>query len=1207
MRNLVPEFILTKTKESNFTGYMNAWVLNIDLRGFTGLAQDLMQKSDAGAEVLTDVINAIFSPAINAIETRNGFIAIFAGDAFTALFSDNDMKHAVNSALAVRDFFIENGTIQTEFGEYQLSAKLGLAHGQVKWTIVCSKEQHIYWFSGDGIEKAVAAQKNALPNTLAIENTMLGQINDPIAKVATIDSTHSLLLSTGFPDSKINHNRSFLSEQAFIPEQISSLKIVGEFREVLSCFINVAEPDDKQIRSILALCENYGGYFNKVDCTDKGWVALVLFGAPIAFDRMSTRSIEFAIEVNALNPTHTRIGLSYGKAYAGFVGSDNRGEYTALGMSVNLAARYMMTAAFGEIWLDKHIRTETDSTHLFEYLGALEYKGFPYNIATHKLLCRQQHHCSQFYTRDFVGREIEMQMLKSSCDALWESRFAGITYIYGDAGQGKSRLVYEIQEVFRERAQCYFLQTDSIHRTPLSPFVYWIRYQFTSILTGELEERIADFRRLWLQFTQELKDIQGVEDTIKELDRAESVLAGLIGLDWEGSLYASLESKYRPSVIGFALKVLLEAYCLIKPVVLIIEDLHWLDKESEDVIQILTRRASNLPFKLVLTSRPKDDGTLPTVKHDSDVQIDSVCLSGLNQGQVKSLMGSILAGNISSELAEYVLSISQGNPFITEQLSNFLHETDQLTCHDNAYYLREKGGQLPAGVQALLVARLDRLEADLKRTVQTASILGREFAVVILREMLESLEDRPAFLNEMIVQSQLHEGEQEHIWNELNEIIYIFSHSLLREAAYAMQLSKQLKRLHQLAGQIMLKHYSEDKTKLRDIAEHFEKAGECEKAILFFHEAGNFEADQFHFDACILCFETALKLCVAKYGDIHIETANNLVVLANAYKGKGQYDKMLECCQRAYLIKKGLMGEESEEAVDSMFYLANAHHILAEWEIAQELFEAVLKHRKVVYGELNLKVADCYDSLAAICTHNYPNDFTQALKYCLMAHDIIASVCEEKHPRFVQSILHLGLTHCNVGEVEVGMEFYERGLKLTREIYGPKHPRVINAISGLGYAYGLKGDFAKSLELNKESLFCAIDLLGEGHPGLSNYYYNVGVEYMRIEAYELAHELWNKSLICVINAYGENNPIVGHAYNNLGDAMFASGDFKRALDYHFTSLGILNDKHETFPTSTLSLYKFQCLEKICDTLEQMGDHEKAIEYKVMAEILGKRV
>ncbi len=1206
MRNLIPEFILRQTKKEQLTGEMDAWVLNIDLRGFTSLTQALLEKSSAGAEVLTDVINAIFTPAIDTIERRCGFIAGFAGDAFTAIFSGDDANSAINSTLAIRDFFINNGDVATEFGTYQLSAKLGLAKGKVHWTIIQAEAQNTYWFKGEAIQKAIAAQERAEANTVAIESKILEQfaVKDVIAE--KLDSTHSLLLHAELPDYTVCLKPSFLSAQAFVPQIISNLKSEGEFREVLSCFINLAEPEEQQIKSIIALSANYGGYFNKVDCTDKGWVALILFGAPIAYEKMVARAAEFALEALAIAPAQTRIGMSYGKAYAGFLGSVNRGEYTALGMAVNLAARYMMKAAWGEIWLDKKIKVEASNAFCYEDLGTLEFKGFPAAVATYRLLGKEQHQGSAIYTREFVGRESEMEMLKSSCDALWEGRFAGVTYIYGQAGQGKSRLVYELQAALKDKAQCHFLQTDSIHKTPLNPFAYWIRQKFTSIMTGERSERIADYRRLWLQFTEELSSIPGSENTIKELARVESVLAGLIGLEWEGSLFASLEPKYRPSVIGFAIKLLLEAYCLKGPVLMIIEDLHWLDKESEETIQILTRRASAIPFKLIITSRLNDDDSYPVVRLDSDIKLDSLNLCGLSHNQIKDLMGNMLGRDIAPDLVKYVQSVSQGNPFITEQLTSFLKETGQLELIDNVQHLNEQSGQLPAGVQALLVARLDRLEAELKRTVQTASILGREFAVSILREMLEILEERPAFLNEMIVQSQLHAGEQEHIWNELNEIRYIFSHSLLRDAAYSMQLSKQLKRLHQMAGVIMEKHYAEDKTKLRDIAEHFEKAGEWEKAVRYFDESGDYESEQFHFDVSIQCYEAALKLKVENLGELHIETAKSLAALGKAYHGKGINSKSLECYKQVLSLKTELFGEDSEETVDSMQELANAHHALAEWDIALELFTEVLRRRKVFYGERHLKIAECYRSLARVYTHRYPVDPAKAHEYCLMEHDLKMDLCKDD-PFIVHQITsHLALTHCNIGEVDKGLEYYHKGLDMARALYGPKHPRVAHAISGLGYAYSLKGDLEKSHELGIESLNLIRETLGETHPELLIYYHNVAVGYYNKKLFDLAHDMWYMCLQSMTNAYGEYSPHVGGVYNQLGETMFEMSKYDQALAYHFQCLDILNREHEGFPSEVLSDFKISCLESISETYEKMGNPEKAAEYKAMAEQVIKR-
>jgi predicted ATPase len=127
-------------------------------------------------------------------------------------------------------------------------------------------------------------------------------------------------------------------------------------------------------------------------------------------------------------------------------------------------------------------------------------------------------------------------------------------------------------------------------------------------------------------------------------------------------------------------------------------------------------------------------------------------------------------------------------------------EADLLLLEGRMFHLKAQNAALPSGVQAILVARLDRLETELKHTVQTASVLGREFAVDSSLKCWKPWKTGPDYLNDIVVRSQLYARWQEHIWNSLSEIKYIFSHSLLREAAYDMQLRKQLMQLHLLAA-----------------------------------------------------------------------------------------------------------------------------------------------------------------------------------------------------------------------------------------------------------------------------------------------------------------------------------------------------------------------------------------------------------------------
>ncbi len=1133
MRVLIPEFIISNYKQHKFSGIFDAYVISVDLIGFTFLTQELMSHSHAGVEILTDTINAVFSPAIQAVHSRGGFIAGFAGDAFTVIFPNDGITAVLSAAMEVRDSIKIQGKQITQYGEFEIASRIGVAYGKVEWKIVQSESQSAFWFSGEGIIQAVIAQSTSQTNEVTTtftvdEKNSQSQFTkipfhtnqevqpDSAIKLYRLDK---YTISAGSAKEDIVHSYS-----DFLPESVTGLTSEGEFREVLSCFINLESPTEEQVLVILNAVQKYGGYFSHIDCTDKGWVAYIMFGAPLNYERIQQRAMNFAFELQGSFREQARIGLTQGMAFAGFIGSRSRSVYTGIGMTVNLSARYMLKADWGEIWCDHPIQAALKNDFAFADLGEISLKGYPNPIRTYKLLGREQSKAHSHYQSSFIGREQELKDLTNSCDLLFDHQFAHVSYIYGTAGQGKSRLVFELTQLLGDRVSSFFLQTDSIHRSPLNPFAHWIRQLFTTELTGSIESRRTDFRIHWAGFIEKTRNISLAvyPSLIKELERIESVLAGLIGLEWEGSIYADLDPKYRSSVTGFALRTLLETLTLDKPVVLIIEDLHWLDKESEETITILTRRANNVPFKFILTSRPLDDGSKPVLKLDKDVNTTSTDLDGLNKQQVMALIEEILQTPPGEEFTEYILSISQGNPFLVEQLVCYLEESGKLHIVQGLYQLKEQTEVLPMGVQSLLVARLDRLEVELKRTVQTASVLGCEFAVEILKEMLETLEQRPEYLNELIVQSQLHAGEQEHIWNAISEIKYIFSHSLLREAAYEMQLKRQIKSLHYLAAQIIEKHYVEDNTRLGELARHFDKAGEWEKAVQYYNRVGEYEKRQFHFESSISYYESALFSNRQFQGEKHVATAESYHDIGSVYCNMGEYDKALEYYQKSLAIRQEVYGERHPETAKILNNIGIAYDYKGIFDKAYQYFQQALSIRLEAFGEENQETSVSYNNIGSY--FKKIGNFDKSFEFHQKALSIQQKIWGVDHLNTALSLNSIGMVYYQKAAFDQALDYSQKALSILKDNLGNHHPNITGSLNNIGCIHMDRAEFDKALEYLFQALSINKDTLGERHPVVALNLFNIGNAYRNMKNYEQAKDYYELALSIRREKLGEQHP-----------------------------------------------------------------------------------
>lgn len=210
MRKIIPDFIINKYEKNQISGSTEAHVLNVDLIGFTSLTHKIMENSHFGVEVLIDTINKLFIPIVEAIENWGGFISGFAGDAFTAIFTNSTNENILSVAFEIRNIFIQMEKQVTEFGDFSLLARIGIAMGKVGWQIIQIDNQLIYWFSGKGINSAVKAQE-------------ISQINEVIASIGICDSIDSEVIHYTNIDDNYCHVQSFWVPQSLLLKHIRFL------------------------------------------------------------------------------------------------------------------------------------------------------------------------------------------------------------------------------------------------------------------------------------------------------------------------------------------------------------------------------------------------------------------------------------------------------------------------------------------------------------------------------------------------------------------------------------------------------------------------------------------------------------------------------------------------------------------------------------------------------------------------------------------------------------------------------------------------------------------------------------------------------------------------------------------------------------------------------------------------------------------------
>ena len=885
-----PKFILDRLAHGETAGSFDAACLFVDISGFTPLTIALMEHGTEGAEVLADVLVSVFEPLIDAVYQQGGFIAGFAGDAFKALFPIDDefgrqavSAHALLAAWAIRAQLVDRPGQITRFGEFTFTGKVCGASGPVDWAIwqdvpgTDHDQRAASLFSGDSLAQTMAIDPHAEAGqvviseglALAVPGNLLA--TTPIENYLRVDALDVQRLPIALPTGSASQPATNpLMAEDFYPAELLDSPLQGEFRQVVTMFVNFersfdpAELDVFQ-PALFRLLDQYEGFLGRVGQIggkDNGNTLLLFWGAPTGSEHDVERALGFILDLQDASPMRLRASVTTRMAYAGFVGSRLAEEYTCYGSYVNLAARQLVAAGWGEIWLDDESTRQASRRFQTERRGALRFKGFADPQPIFTLVDRRTTDQQTFYAGTLVGRQVEIDTLMASVQPIFTGDFAGIITIEGEAGLGKSRLVHEFEmatATLTPTPRWFLCQTDDILRRPLNPFRYWLRHYFSQFGDASEQANRAAFDATLDQLCGSIPETEVGAGLAADLNRSRSFLAALVDLHWEGSLYAQLEPQLRLENMLDALKTLIKAESLVQPVLLFLEDAHWLDDESRQFIDQLMRNVERFPFAFLLTQRPADDiAILPA----DDVSHTHIQLSGLADEQVGPIATTLLHGRPSPALTALIVARANGNPFFVEQIALYLHEHGMLEAGENGWQLvqddREEATLLPTDVRALLTARLDQLPPTVKEVVQTASVLGREFDTRVLVAMLdgEGGEKVDAALDE-----RMDHARQARIWSAVSEARYLFRHALLRDASYDMQLRSRLRRLHRsAAGAVRAVYAGDPAPHYAELVHHYHQGEVRDEEGKFADLAGEYASEQFANEEALRFFERAIEL-----------------------------------------------------------------------------------------------------------------------------------------------------------------------------------------------------------------------------------------------------------------------------------------------------------------------------------------------------------
>jgi class 3 adenylate cyclase/tetratricopeptide (TPR) repeat protein len=598
--------------------------------------------------------------------------------------------------------------------------------------------------------------------------------------------------------------------------------------------------DPEQLRALLAAffdemaqhVRAYGGTVEKY----AGDAIMAVFGVPAVHEDDAERAVRAAVAMREglaqLNTAFEdefgarldlRVGIATGEAVAA---TDDARELLVTGEVANLAAR-LQTVVPG-IVVSQETHRLLEPLLEAERLDAVVVKGFPLPVVAYRVATVRGGGGPRGIpglSSPVVGRDQELARLRQATEELQRGR-GQVVSIVGEAGLGKSRLKNELREHLPEglrwlegRCQAY-LQT-----TSYAPFIQILRALFR--LTGGEPETVA---RIRLRAT--LRPLVGDRH-----EQVQPVVAALLGIPIEVTDATALPADPRAlqSHLLLAIRAIVEGLAGRAPVVLAIEDIHWADTGSIEILTLLMELTDLQPLMILVTSRPEIEGRSWDLRFHAQRnyphRLDEIQLSALAPDSAERLVENLLhISELPDTLRARIRERAEGNPFYIEEIIRALIEQQVLRREGDRWIVLGGGGSipLPNTLRGVIAARIDRLPADAKRVLQRAAVVGRFFTARVLRAIGDP--DDGALDRAL---AHLLRAELIREWARLPEAEYLFKHALTQEAAYASLLAEQRRALHRRVAASLEQTAAAGEGQPGLLARHWLLAEEWEPALRY--------------------------------------------------------------------------------------------------------------------------------------------------------------------------------------------------------------------------------------------------------------------------------------------------------------------------------------------------------------------------------------
>lgn len=915
-------------------------------------------------------------------------------------------------------------------------------------------------------------EREQLEQAMAAQEALRGMLGDAVVD-ATIAVLREKLASLEDSHPATTHDQRKLVSILFV-DTVSSTQMFEHLDPE-----DVLEIMDGALRVYTEAVGNLGGTVARL----MGDGVLAFFGAPLSREDDAVRAVrcglaivrgaqEYAKEVEAkwrVKGFNVRVGINTGLVALGEVGSAAGSEYTAMGDAINLASRIEHAAPVGSVMISydtyRHVRG------IFEVrtLEPIYVKGRSEPVQVY-VVEREKPHAFGVVTRGvdgiktrMIGREAELRKLQDVLNWAIEESETQIITILGEPGVGKSRLLREFDNWIDQRPDDIFhfagRATMEMMNSPYSLIrnVFAFRFEIqdsdsAAVVREKMERGIAYF--------------MGVDSLHKA-----HYIGQMIGFDFSGSPHLQGEEPGQVNQLGlYYLTELFAAATASHPAVLFLEDVHWADDKSLDLVNYLVRSRRDLRLLVVCLARPTLLERRPLAwdkRHDFHTLIE---LSPLSRDDTRELVEEILrrVETVPDNLYDIIVDSSDGNPFYVEELIKMLMDDGVIITSPDRWRVdtsRLTDMRIPPTLTGVLQARLDALPPQERTVLQRASVVGRIFwdrAVASLRaEGDEPIEDISAIIASLRKRELIRAREKSGFAGTEE---YIFKHAILRDVTYESVL-RRLRRIYHSQVAAWLVERSGDRISEYTglIAEHYERAGETRRAVTYLSRAAEQALNISAYREAIGLLERALVLLVEDTLSEEMRGEEALLKwqLGQAYRGLSAYTKAKELYEDSLKLFK--QAQDDEGIVKALYELGwLVGYIMRDHEQGEQYFQDALRIARGIGDKRG--IAWALNGLGVLA--HWRQRHTEAIDYYEESLQLAREIGDQT--RIAGALNNLGLVKKELGEYDEARHRLEESLEIFRAI--GNRAGTTSPLTNLGDLYGKLGQHDKAREFYTEAL-----------------------------------------------------------------------------------------------------------------------------------------